>query len=119
MVLLLSQDSEAFRSWHICTLAYSTTVDTFLFTTLFVRLPLYYTLAQAVARMATIPQRMQHAPPSQSFEAVPLRELKSYAAPVDCPLCGERAHTSVHQNDTPDLVTSLNLVTISQTNQLE
>jgi hypothetical protein len=37
--------SEAFfHSWRICTLAHSITLDTFLFTTLFIRLPFNYTL---------------------------------------------------------------------------
>jgi len=52
--------------------------------------------------MATVEQQpIQQAPPSQSFEAVPLRELKNYAAPVDCPLCGERARTQPCTKGTP------------------
>ena len=89
-----------FHSWGVCTHH-----DTFSFTTLFIRLPFNCTLAigEAARKMATIQQQpIQQAPPSQSFEAVPLRELKLYAAPVDCPLCGKRARTQTCTKLTPN-----------------
>ncbi|KAF4634408.1 hypothetical protein G7Y89_g3704 [Cudoniella acicularis] len=54
--------------------------------------------------MATIPMQQQPTPlppPDQAFPATPLKDLKLYTAPVDCPFCHKRGPTIVTTEKTP------------------